>query len=323
MITPTVSLIICTRNHAVSLRPTLASLAGVTVAPDLAAELIIADNGSTDDTEAVADGAAAMLPNFAGGVQYLFIRTPGQCFARNAGLAAARGEVILFTDDDLRFPPEWLESVCRPILENRTDAMVGGVRLAPELERPWMTGNHRSWLACTDNIDSKNPWLVGANHAFHRRVLEKVPAYDTELGPGRLGFGDDTLFGEQLREAGYRIGANLSVCVTHHPDADRILRKSYLSSADKMGRSLAYRAYHWYHEEHLGAALQGAKNQLLLAVRRAQRRGEWERAGWPSAEGMPFWEMHYVQFCAFYDQWQKETQRPRLYEKRGLKKKKG
>lgn len=314
---PVVSIIICTRDHAAALKPTLASLAAVAVPDDLPAELIVADNGSTDDTEAVVLAAAPTLTNLAGGVRRVVEPRGGQCFARNAGIAAARGDIILFTDDDLRFPAGWIEGVCRPIAAGEADAVVGGVRLAPHLERPWMTPEHRSWLACTDLTDIERPWLVGANFAFARRVLDKVPAFDTELGPGQLGFGDDTLFGDQLRAAGFRIAARLDTLVEHHPDADRLLRRSYLSSAAKMGRSLAYRAYHWNHEEHPNPRLQGLRNRALLALRRLTRRGQWPGG----EEGLPFWEMHYVQFCHFYDQWERETRRPRLYERRGLRKK--
>ena len=47
--------------------------------------------------------------------------------------------------------------------------------------------------------------LTGANMAFARRVLDKVPGFDRELGPGGLGFCDDTLFSLQLRTAGFRL----------------------------------------------------------------------------------------------------------------------
>jgi len=316
--TPIVSIVICTRNHASALRPTLESLSAVHIPEDLSTELIIADNGSTDNTVQVVAEATPWLKNLTGGVHRVEAPDPGQCYARNAGIAAARGKIIVFTDDDLRFPTDWIEGICRPILMGDADAVVGGVRLAPHLERPWMSPDHRTWLACTDRIQTESPWLVGANFAFSQHVLTKVPSFDTELGPGRLGFGDDTLFGEQLREAGYKIVARLDTVVEHHCDADRLLRSSYLSSAEKMGRSLAYRAYHWYHEEQPSPGRQRLRNQILLALRRLTRRRDMQ-----AHEGMPFWEMHYVQFCHFYDQWEKEAQRPRLYERRGLVKKSG
>src|SRR5579859_2148501 len=175
----TVSVIICTRNHVSSLRSTLASVATVQVPRDFTAELIVVDNASDDGTRRVTEEAAVSnMP-----VRYLFEGRPGKGLAYNAATAAASGGVLLFTDDDVRFPPNWVDGMCRPIVEGLTDAVAGGVRLAPGLERPWMSAVTRGWLASTESVDSSNPGrLVGANMAFSARVLERVPLFDPELG---------------------------------------------------------------------------------------------------------------------------------------------
>ena len=101
--------------------------------------------------------------------------------------------------------------------------------MAPHLRRPWMTMLHDVMLASTETLAEDAPTnLTGANMAFHRRVLAKVPAFDVELGPGRLGFQDDVLFSKQLERAGYRIQRRFDVRVEHHFDFDRLLRKSFL-----------------------------------------------------------------------------------------------
>ncbi|MBC8103289.1 MAG: glycosyltransferase family 2 protein [Cytophagales bacterium] len=309
-----VSLIICTRNHARALEPTLQSLAQVAIPADLPTELIIADNGSTDDTTAVVHAAIPRLTNLRG-VRIVAEPRAGQCFARNAGIAASDGQIILFTDDDLRFPVDWIEGLCRPIQAGGADAVVGGVKIAPHLERAWMQTHHRMWLASSEGTDPEHPLLIGANFAFHRRVLEMVPRFDTELGPGQLGFGDDTLFGQQLREAGFTILPVLSAAVEHHFDADRLLRASFLSAAAKHGSSLAYSRYHWEHDVVSNPRREYLRCRLKLSIRRLLRFWECRRP-----EGMPTWEMHFVQFCRFYQQWQQEAARPRLYEKHGLRK---
>jgi glycosyltransferase involved in cell wall biosynthesis len=312
-----VSIVICTRNHGPSLHDTLESLGAVQVPEQMTAELIIADNGSTDDTAAVVAAATPRLKNMAGGVHTVVEPRAGQCYARNAGIAASRGDIILFTDDDLRFPTDWLD-VCDPIRRGEADAVVGGVRLAPYLLRDWMVPYHRSWLASTEEIDPEEPRLVGANFAFSRRVLEKVPAFDTDLGPGRIGFGDDTLFGDQLRAAGFRIAVVRNIEVEHHCDADRLLRSSYLSTAQKMGRTLAYHEYHWNHSDTPAAGLRLLRLQAKLAARRLVHWRECHRT-----EGMPLWEMYDVKYCYFYRQWRIESRRPRLYDRHGLVKRIG
>uniref|UniRef100_UPI00286E8B15 glycosyltransferase family 2 protein n=1 Tax=Sandarakinorhabdus sp. TaxID=1916663 RepID=UPI00286E8B15 len=91
----TISLIICTRNRAGPLGRCLAAVAGIVHDGDW--ELVIVDNGSTDAT-------AAVVADFAAQAGFRVVQVhqpvPGLSNARNAGVAAATGELILFTDDD-------------------------------------------------------------------------------------------------------------------------------------------------------------------------------------------------------------------------------
>jgi len=89
--------------------------------------------------------------------------------------------------------------------------------------------------------------MVGANMAFSRSVLEQVPAFDVELGPGALGFGDDTLFSQQLKIPGYRIAAAPDAVVEHHFLADRLQPDQWIQSARKLGKVDAYISHHWEH----------------------------------------------------------------------------
>src|SRR5581483_12381122 len=101
---PVVSIIICTRNRAQHLKATLESLNRVRVPSDLSAEVIVVDNGSSDETGAIVKDTK--LRDFA--LRYSVEPRPGQSNARNRGLGIARGRAILFTDDDVRPPGEWL-----------------------------------------------------------------------------------------------------------------------------------------------------------------------------------------------------------------------
>src|SRR5688572_15573077 len=200
---PNVSILICTRDRADDLRQTLDAIGQVRVREEITAEVIVIDNASADQTSNVANRAilANAIP-----VRCVTESRPGKGYAYNRGMAAARGDVLLFTDDDVRPPTDWIEGMCGPILRGEADAVAGGVRLAPHLERPWLTDFLRVWVACTDGIDSDHPTsMVGANMAFSRKVLERVPAFDPELGPGALGFDDEAMFAWQLLEAGYRL----------------------------------------------------------------------------------------------------------------------
>lgn len=305
-----VSIIICTCNRAAFLHPTLESLARLCVPEEMPIELLVADNGSTDDTAEVVQ--SCRLPNME--VRYLREKRRGQCYARNTGIAAARGKVILFTDDDVRPPREWIAGMSGPILDGTADAVAGGVRIAPHLERPWMTTQHRAWLAGTDDLDPAAPTrMVGANMAFGRHVLARVPAFDVELGPGALGFCDETLFSRQLRQAGYTIAGALDVAVEHHFDPARLSRSAFQSMADKQGRSLAYFAYHW---EHMTMTV--PRLRLEYARAKSACHGRLARGRQGEMEGMTSSEMARFQRIAFVKQYLAERRRPHQYEKFGL-----
>jgi len=307
----TCSIILCTRNRAASLRETIAALATVRLPSEQTTELLIVDNASTDDTAAVAAGAS--VPGME--VRVVHEPAPGHARARNAALAAARGRVLLFTDDDVRPPPDWLEGMTRPILDGMADAMAGGVRLAPHLERPWLEQVHRTWLAETVFLDRTQPQeMVGANMAFGRHVLDVVPAFDPELGLGAYGQGEDSLFSWQLVRAGFRLRGALDLAVEHHLDPGRLLRASFGHAALRRGRVLAYQRHHWEHLTVPHLWRKRLRAALTLTARRARAPGSRRKD-----EGMPAWEMLAIERLAFLRQWRTERHRPRNYDRFGLR----
>ncbi len=309
---PIVSIIICTCNRAAHLRQTLAALAGLCVPEALPTELIVVDNASTDDTAQVVQ--QCRLPNMP--VRYIQEPKRGQCFARNTGIATAKGEIILFTDDDVRPPQNWIAGMCGPILQGEADAVAGGVKIAPHLEREWMKHEHRCWLACTDWIETPVAQsMVGANMAFSKAVLTKVSGFDTELGPGALGFYDETLFAWQLKEAGFRIAAALDLAVDHHFEVSRLQRRNFQATAEKYGRSSAYVAYHWEHRDVTRSMLKFLKRRLRLLFWRTQNRQK--RL---APDGMDWWEFELIKEANFFRHYARLQGQPRNYAKRGLEK---
>ena len=83
-------------------------------------------------------------------------------------------------------------------------------------------------MAVVDFQPGERLSLVG-NCAFRRHVLERVYGFDPELGPGALGLGEDTLFGLQLTEAGYKIEYAKNALVVHFPDKSRLFVASGLN----------------------------------------------------------------------------------------------
>ncbi len=239
---PNVSIIICTRDRADSLRETLESVGRARVPEDLPAELLVVDNGSTDHTRQVVEQAG--LTNMP--VRYVHEPQRGLSNARNRALAESAGDILLWTDDDVRVPEDWIEGMCRPIASGEADAVAGSIRLAGGLLAEWMEPLHVSWLAHRDHQRNQSSGfdLVGANMAFHRRVAQATSGFSTVLGAGAMGFGEDTFVGLQARAAGLRLTTS-PVQVEHHPDPARLARHYWLNAARKRGASTAYIDYHW------------------------------------------------------------------------------
>jgi glycosyltransferase involved in cell wall biosynthesis len=307
---PKISIVICTRNRAESLRATLKSLAAVTAPRDLMAELLVVDNGSADHTRTVVNEVPLRNVN----VRYVNEPLAGLSNARNTGLREARGEIILFTDDDVRFPSRWIEGMSRPMLNGSADAVCGGVVFPGEIKAllsqpPFLS--RRSWFASTEEIDSNEPVrMVGANMAFHRRVLQRIPKFDVELGAGALGFGEESLFSYQLLAAGYKLIGVFDVPVEHHFDCSRLTREGMLDMARKTGRTYAFLDYHWNHLK-----LRWVFVELILWRLRQARTRCFECLG-RSARGYDraIWE---AQKLAYYHEYLVQRRRPFKYSRPG------
>jgi glycosyltransferase involved in cell wall biosynthesis len=277
-------------------------------------ELVVVDNGSTDETATVVRSFSR--PGLL--VRYVLEARRGKGHAYNAGIAAARGRVLLFTDDDMRFPHEWIEGMCGPIFAGEVDAVAGGVRIADHLERPWMHEMHRLFIGGqTDTLTQENFDLQGTSMAVGRNVIEKVPAFDDELGPGSptgLWSGEETLFSWQVVKAGFRVKLCKDVCVEHHFDPRRLGRQTFLSRAIYTGRSRAYLSYHWDHADIKWPFLRYLKAWVRLRMYQWSEKLHFKTA----SEGLPLTEYDRVSGFHFYRQYLRERARPRKYERHGL-----
>jgi len=320
-----VSILICTRNRASHLRDTLRSVRQISIPDHLAPELIVVDNGSTDDTpEIIRTASIEELP-----LHRVVESTPGVARARNTAIQHAAGKILLWLDDDVRVAENWLHCMTRPILESEADAVAGTVEFPSHLERAWMQPFHRTALASTESIDLEAPKnIISANMAFDRAVLADVPGFDPELGPGsRVGALEDTLFSWQLRNAGYRIGRVTETAVEHHFDEQRLTREAFTRAAIARGKSLAYIRYHWLHYcqedwTHRSHPHEVWRHPRLILAKRltdwtVQRWLHWLRARSAPIRRREFWTILNAYSLRQYLQ---ERTRPRNYKERGLEK---
>jgi glycosyltransferase involved in cell wall biosynthesis len=305
-----VSVIICTCNRADSLQQTLAAFGKVTIPAGWEAELIVVDNNSIDKTSLLVK--QVQLSNLP--ICWLYEARAGKSNALNAGMACAKGEILLFTDDDVIPSADWMEKMVAHLQKPDCDAVVGRIDLAVNLRRPWLGTRYEALLGVLD-FKSGPVELVGANAGIRKAVLQKVPQYDPELGPGALGWGEDTLFSHQLERAGFKVKYAEDARVIHQPGKSRLLHRAWLGAASNLGRTNAYLRYHWEHNDIPAPYARFWWLKIKLWLRR--------RLQPPpplDIEGCPEWELSYVSQLELNRQFCRERRRPRNYDPRGLTK---
>lgn len=130
-----VTVAICTRNRSRALERTLRSLAAIALPPSLSWEVIVVDNGSEDATAQVIASLLDALP-----LRAVVERNTGLSHARNAAVTEARGDYILWLDDDVLVDADWLSAYHDAFLAWPDAAFFGGP-IVPELEGtppPWL-----------------------------------------------------------------------------------------------------------------------------------------------------------------------------------------
>ncbi len=306
------SIIICCYNSAKRLPETLQYLKIQELPKEISWEVIIVDNASTDDTATIAQYVWGELP----GVSFRVVQEPkkGLSNARNRGLQEAIGDLICFIDDDVRPNSDWLRNLVEYATETDVDAIAGKVNLPEALRRPWMKQKHRTRLASTENIDPLNPQdLIGANMSFRKRVLERVPKFDPELGAGATGFGEESLFAKQIVEAGFKIGFAEKAVVEHHFEERRLLRAEWLKGEQKRGFGIAYLDHHWEHKVVHNLLPRLLQNVLRLLVWRLSHLKEIS-----VDEGCSIEEMGLVRRISSFRQQLIISRQPHNYEYHGL-----
>jgi hypothetical protein len=176
---PAVSLVICTRNRARQLQTCLAAVARIRCWRPW--ETVIVDNGSDDDTRAIAQ---AFLRDGAVDGRYVWEPRPGLSRARNAGLDASRGTIVAFTDDDCYPAADFLERVCEVFADPRIGFMGGRILLHDPADYPLTINESLERLRFAAGSIVPCAAVQGANMAFRRIALIDVGGFDPMLGAG-------------------------------------------------------------------------------------------------------------------------------------------
>ena len=237
-----VSVVVGTCDRPEDLRKCLLSLTAQTSRQIRPVEIIVVDNRPETPS------ASRVMVEFPD-VKLLTEERSGASYARNAGITASIGDIVVTTDDDTIIPPDWLEKLIAPFARPEVMAVTGNV-LPAELETrsqrlyesygggglgrgyKQFEGN-REWFD-SFRFHSVPTWLFGgtANSAFRASIFSdpEIGLMDEALGPGMpSGVGEDTYIFYKVMKANYTIVYEPSAFVwhTHRRDIAALTHQLY------------------------------------------------------------------------------------------------
>jgi GT2 family glycosyltransferase len=211
-------------------------------------EIVVVDDGSDDDTLAIAEEARRGAQ-----VHVEIVRSPrnrGCAHARNLGLRAAQGEILAFIDADGFAAPDWLRALAAAFAREASLGAVASTVLLDSnplvLNGAGGTVNRQGWAADLGmgesyehaELASEALYAMGCGMAFRRSVIERVGGYDEAM----LNYYDDVDYGIRVWRAGSRVGVASGALVDHDfTAADASPRKALLCERHRIRVMLKHR----------------------------------------------------------------------------------
>jgi hypothetical protein len=240
-----VTIALTTRNRASLLARTLDHMRRLRVPPGLRWELLVVNNNSTDDTAHVLGGVTD-LP-----IRSFFEQRDGKSNAANTATERARGDLIVWTDDDVRPDPGWLEAYVHAAEWHPDAAYFGGP------VRPWFESKPPPWLergfrvlgvpyGLLDLGPEARPFVrsekpIGPNMAI-RRAAARQHRWDPLRGPRATTqlMGAETYVVDRMREAGLVGRWVPQAVVEHFVPAERMTLEYVRMRCRLQGRTVAH-----------------------------------------------------------------------------------
>ncbi len=222
-----ITVAICTWNRCELLAQTLEQMTRLRVAADVDWELLIVNNNCTDATDAVLESQSTRLP-----IRRLFEPRPGKSGALNLTLREAKGDFIVWTDDDVLVDEAWLEGLVETARRYPTATVFGGPiePLFPVAPDPALIAAFPSLgrgFCGVDHLQGEGPldeglYVRGANMACRKAGIGHL-TFAERLGPleswGRVG--EDSEFVDRVRQRGGELVWSPRMRVRHYVPASR------------------------------------------------------------------------------------------------------
>ncbi len=212
---------ICTWNNADRLNITLNNLSKCIVPKSIKWELLIVNNNSTDDTNEIIKNHVNQLP-----LRVVMEKQQGISYARNTAVNEAKGDFILFTDDDTDPCVNWIQLYWNKF-KNNPDQFYGGPIIS-DFEKNLII-NDLYWLYPSSvigfslgNIDraiNTDEAFLGANWGFAKNIFNKVGGFNNQYGLNARHFsymvGEETDLMKRMQMNGY-YGYYISDAIVRH-----------------------------------------------------------------------------------------------------------
>ena len=237
-----VSILLCTLNRAHYLAELLPHLDRQAVDLGVPVEIVVVDNGSSDDTNQVVRdfSSRAQSP-----VHYVFEPRSGISLVRNRSMSEASGKWFAFIDDDEIPDEQWLSELFRAAESTGAKILGGSLRLDMSEEDLFHLGDESRQALReheTELLDrglspsGKKNYPGPGNMLMHREVVESVGSFDESM---TMGGGDHDLM-RRAHEAGFEPWFVPSAVVVHRIPEGRLNEEAFITDSLQSGAMLAY-----------------------------------------------------------------------------------
>lgn len=246
-----VSVVIPTHGKSGNLGETLFSLQKQSF-PFKDYEIIVVENGSRANAKQVVEEVNSAYGNR---VRYIYEPRPGLHYGRNTGAKVAKGDIVLYTDDDVIVSSHWIEEIYK-CYDDLDVGVVGGKIIGRwEIEPPewvWMFGTKKNIYPLTivdlgeGTFELQKGYIVGANYSARKSIIFEVGGSNPDLFPSHLKYlnGDGECgFIDKVRAKGYKIIYNSKAIVEHCIPVSRCTKEYFIKRFEDEAIRQVYRIY--------------------------------------------------------------------------------